>query len=272
MEGKQEIHIMPPDLLVKVGALALGALALWGAAQFIYTLKSYRFLGSGTTATNTISVTGEGEVFAVPDLATFSVSVEVEKKDVKTAQDEATKKVNDIIGYLKSAGVAEKDIKTASYNVSPQYDWIQSPCDARGYCPGGKQNLRGYIVSQMLEVKVRETDAAGEVLAGVGSRGATHVSGLSFTIDDEDALKAQARGDAIKDAEEKAEKLADQLGVTLVRIVGFSENGGGYYPPIAYMARDSKASMGGAMQESAPELPVGENKISSNVSITYEIR
>jgi uncharacterized protein len=101
--------------------------------------------------------------------------------------------------------------------------------------------------------------------------GANNVSGLSFTIDDEDALTAEAREQAINDAEEKAEELADQLGVSLVRIVGFNEGGGGY--PVQY-ARAEMTMM--ALDEgavgSAPSLPVGENKISSFVTITYEIR
>ena len=96
------------------------------------------------------------------------------------------------------------------------------------------------------------------------------MSGLSFTIDEEDELQAEARAQAIDDAEEKAGVLAQQLGVRLVRIVGFNEDGGGYQP---YMKREvammAMSDSGGA---GAPELSVGENKISSRVTITYEIQ
>jgi uncharacterized protein YggE len=270
---KRELYLKPPAIMVKAAATALLMFALWGLASAAKTIKEFKYVGSGTTATNVITVSGEGEVFAVPDLATFSVTVTEEAKEVKDAQKVATKKMNAIIEYLKDQGVEEKDIKTTSYNVYPKYEWITESC-ARGPgypCGGGKQELAGFEVSQTLDVKVRDTEKAGDILSGVGSRGVQNVSGLSFTIDEEDKLKAEAREKAIDDAEEKANELADQLGVSLVRIVGFSENGDQpvYYKREMLMAADTEMSSAAAP---APQLPTGENKISSNVTITYEIQ
>jgi uncharacterized protein YggE len=206
----------------------------------------------------------------VPDTATFSLTIQEEAKDVKSAQTVATKKANDIIAYLKSQSIDEKDIQTTDYSVYPQYDYTQSVC-REGYCPGGKQVLRGFQVSQTLTVKVRDTNKAGDLLAGVGSKGASSVSGLDFTIADQDKLEAEARDEAIQAAKEKADVLADSLGVRVVRVVGFSE--GGDYP--MYYAKTMAVGMGGAMDAAtppSPEIPVGQNKIVSNVTITYEIR
>src|SRR3989344_5412527 len=105
------------------GATALGVLALFLLVGTLSSLKSYRYIGSGVTATNTISVNGEGTVFAVPDTATFSVTVMETAKDVTTAQTAATKKANDIIDYLKGQDIDEKDIQTTDYGVNPQYDY-----------------------------------------------------------------------------------------------------------------------------------------------------
>ena len=254
-----------------MAATALGFLALFLLVGTISGLKSMQFIGSGVSATNTITVNGEGEVFAVPDTATFSVTVQNTAKDVTTAQDASTKQGNDIIAYLKSESVAEKDIQTTDYSVNPQYEWIQSACPQGSYCPGGKQVLTGYQVSQTLSVKVRDTKKAGALLSGVGSRGASQVSGLSFVIDKEDSLKDEARDKAITQAKGKAEVLAKSLGVSLVRVVGFSEGGGG--GPIYYAKAAMGLGMGGdSMSSPAPEIAVGQNKIVSNVSVTYEIR
>jgi len=254
-----------------MAAAALGVLALFLAVGVIGELKGLRFIGTGVPATNTISVSGEGEVFAVPDTATFSVTVQEEAKEVQDAQETATEKVNEIIAFLKGEGVDEKDIKTTDYSVYPQYDYLQEIC-REGYCPPGRQELRGFQVSQTLTVKVRDTEQAGELLSGVGSRGVSQVSGLSFTVDDEDALNAEARAMAIEDARTKAEELASDLGVRLVRVVGFYENDYGYPTPYAYGR--GGVSMDAVMESKAvaPELPVGENKIISSVSVTYEIR
>jgi uncharacterized protein YggE len=232
-----------------------------------------RYIGAGVMPANTITVSGYGEAVAVPDIATFTYSVVSEKSTVGAAQDDATAKANAITAYLEEAGVAERDIQTTGYSVYPQYDWIQQTCVAGQICPPGAQRLRGYEVRQTTTVKVRDTAKAGDLLTGVGSRGATEVSGLNFTFDNPDAVEAEARDKAIADAKQKADKLVKSLGVSLVRVVSFSENGGGY--PIPYYARDMAYGMGGgeaAVELKAPDISTGENKVISNVSVTYEIR
>ena len=48
---KQELHIVPPAMVVKAATVALAALAIWGATSAVKTLKEFKFVGSGTTAT-----------------------------------------------------------------------------------------------------------------------------------------------------------------------------------------------------------------------------
>lgn len=267
---KKELHIVPPQRIEQAAVFALVMVGVLLVVLAIAQLKQYRFIGSGVTASNTITVSGSGHVFAVPDMGEFTVSIQETAKDVKTAQTAATKKANAVIAYLKDAGVEEKDIKTIDYSVQPQYEWQQAVCaQSSGYCPGGKQVQTGFMVSETVQVKVRDTDKAGELLAGVGDKGATQVSGLSFTVEDETALQAQAREEAIADAKAKADELAKQLGVSIVRVVGFSEDGGRY--PVMYAAKAmAMDSTSGAAP--MPEIATGENKIASSVSVTYEIR
>jgi uncharacterized protein YggE len=129
--------------------------------------------------------------------------------------------------------------------------------------------LTGYQVSESITVKVHDITKAGEVVKGIGAAGVNDMNGPNFSIENEDALKAQARKMAIDDAKAKAQTLSKDLGVSLVRIVNFSESGN---YPIMYansgMALDSAKSA----PTPPPVLPAGENKITSNVTITYEIR
>jgi uncharacterized protein YggE len=266
---RKEIHIEPPHRMQMAGIFAIVMLGVFLLVLTMSALKQYRFIGSGVTASNTISVDGKGDVFAVPDTATFSYGVMATAKDVTTAQTEVNTKGNAIMAYLKSKGVEEKDIQTTDYSVNPHYEYGQAACTS-GYCPPGKQTLTGYDVSETVAVKVKDTKKAGELLSGIGSKGATNLSGLSFTIDDQKALEAQARTKAINDAREKADELARELGVSIVRVVGFNESGG---MPMYYAKAMSADSFGmGAQSAPAPEIAVGQNKISSNVSVTYEIR
>lgn len=216
----------------------------------------------------TISVTGEGEILAKPDIGQFSFSVRAEGADAATAQNQSAESINAIIDYLKNNGVEEKDIKTENYYLSPKYRYEERLCISGSYCPPGDRVLDGYEVSQMVRVKVRDLDKAGDLISGVGGHGATDISNLQFTIDDESNLKAEAREQAIADAKERAKELADDLDVRLVRIINFWEDEGGYMPYYGMGGED-------AMLESratVANMPTGENSISSRVNITYEIR
>lgn len=245
---------------------ALVLLSIFLALLSVSQLVNLRYIGAGIAPANTITVSGKGEVFATPDIATFSYSVNEERDTVTAAQEASAKKTNDILAYLKKNGVAEKDIQTGGYNVYPNYQYEQQICPAYSICPPGRQVLKGYQVNQSVTVKVRDIGRAGELLSGVGKNGATNISGLTFSIDDQDAVNAQARTEAIADAKAKARELGKELGVSLVRVVSFSENGN-YPGPLMYAM---SAGKGGG--EGSPEIPAGQNDIVSNVTITYEIR
>ena len=234
-------------------------------------IKGYGLIGKDIPPQSTIAVSGKGEKMVKPDIAEFSFSVIKEAKTVDDAQKEATKKMNEAIAVVRGALVEEKDIKTTGYNIYPRYEYQKSAtlCTEWG-CPPGKQILVGYEVSQSISVKVRKISDAGSILSKIGEVGISQVSGLIFSIDKEDEVKNEARLLAINDAQAQAKVLAKQLGVNLVRIVNFSESGN--YP--IYYAKTMMADERGGGPEVAPtpEIPAGESTITSNVTITYEIR
>lgn len=256
------------ERLRKALLFAVIMLGIFLVIQTASAIQGMRYIGTGVAAANTISVTGHGEALAVPDIATFTFSVVTEKPTVAAAQTETTNKANGITAYLKSAGVDAKDIQTSDYSINPQYDYINQACTS-GYCPGGKQTLRGYQVRQTTTVKVRDTAKAGELLAGVGSKGATELSGLNFTFDKPESSQTEARDKAIADAKAKADVLAKQLGVSLVRVTSFNENTGGYPRPMVYSLGAGAQAKNAA---TAPEISAGQNKTTDDVTITYEIR
>ncbi len=257
---------------------AVVLLGVFLAVQAIGGVLGWKYIGSGVAASNTISVSGHGEALAVPDIATFTYSTVSTKATVADAQADATAKANAITAYLKSAGVDEKDIQTSGYSINPQYDYQNQVCPATApgaapvYCGGGKQVLRGYEVRQSTTVKVRDTAKAGDLLAGVGEKGATELSGLNFTFDKPEATQTEARNKAIADAKAKADALAKQLGVTLVRVVSFNENGSGYPMPMAYGRGGVTANQALDSKAIAPEISVGQNNVTDDVTVTYEIK
>lgn len=217
----------------------------------------------------TISVAGEGEVLAVPDIGQFSFSVMAEAAEANVAQEMSGTKINEILGYLREQGIEDKDIKVEYYNLYPRWRYEERICPASSYCPPSEQIQDGFEVTQSIAVKVRDTKNAPAIIAGVGERGATNISNLNFTIDDIDALRDEARAKAIKDAQEKAVVLAAQLGVRIERMTAYYESGDSSQPyykatPAAFDAVEE--GFGGA------ELPVGEESTTVRVNVTYEVR
>lgn len=237
---------------------------------FAYTKLTLREAKYGQYGMTSIVVRGEGEVMARPDIGMFSFSVMAEAADAAGAQTQSAEKTNAILAFLEEAGVDEKDVKTSGYSLDPKYRYEEVVC-TNMYCPPSNPVIDGYTVTQTVQVKVRELDKAGDLITGTGERGATNISGLSFTIDDPSNLKAEAREAAIADAKEKAQILADELGVRLVRIMSFYEEEG-YPMPYGY---GGDAMMMADKVESAsvaPRMPTGESETKSTVSITFEVR
>jgi len=221
-----------------------------------------------TPATNTITVTGEGKATAIPDTSVITFSVEENASSVAAAQESATKRVDAALAALKKEGVADEDVRTTSYNVNPQY--ANTPCGVGIYCPQNTSKITGYQVSQRVEVKVHDTSKTGNVLQDLGTLGVQNISGPDLTVSDEDAVKSEARGEAITKARAQAQMLAKQLGVHLGKVVGFSENAGGQPYPM-YAAGKSILMDQAVSSPAAPSVPTGQNEYTSNVSITYEV-
>lgn len=216
-----------------------------------------------------ISVTGDGEVTAIPDIATVTFTVRESAKTVPEAQKLAEAKIAKGLKELEALSVDKKDIKTLSYSVNPKYEQKQNGYCSGYICPPTTSVIVGYEVSQSVSVKIRKVDQAGEVLGMLGKVNITEMTGPDFTVDDMDKVRSDAKALAIKKAQEKAEVEAKALGVSLGAIISFSEDNGGYYPA---MYRSDVSMASGMVAESKVSLPQGENVIKSRVTITYTLK
>lgn len=215
----------------------------------------------------TFTVSGEGKVVAVPDIAQLLLGVLTEGgKNLADLQKENTEKANKAIAFLKEQGVDQKDIKTEYYNISPRYRQIPCPAPLTPLirpCPESSEII-GYVISQNISVKVRDLKKAGDILAGAVSQGANTVSGPNFTVDDPVKLQNEAREKAIKQAREKAKSMAKAGGFRVGRLISIQE--GFYGPPIIY----GLEARGGTVP--APSLEPGSQEVVITVTLSYEIR
>lgn len=269
---KNNLHV---KALMYSGALLLLILSIAAIAATVMISKE-----NSSYDENTITVTGTAEVSSVPDIASFSFTVEETADSTEEAQKTINKKVSSILDSLDDLDVDEKDIKTESYQINPRYEWVKVSqkkkisLDGTAYYPGdnNKRVLVGYEVSQNITVKVRDLDSVSEALSVFAKNDVENLYGPNFEIDDPEALKEEARLEAIKEARAKAKRLAKDLDVKLGKIVSFNENS---YNPQPYYGRAmmAKSVAFDAMEaDFAPELPAGETELSASVNITYIIK
>lgn len=251
---------------------AAAALTMLALFLLVKTFDALSLFGQGQNPQiNTITVTGDGKSSATPDIAKISFTVQESAADVKSAQDAATKKANDAIAAMKTLGIADKDVTTSDYNVSPQYASSGPDCPPGALCPQYRvltNTISGYQVSESVEVTVRDTSKAGDVVAKLGSLGVQNVSGPNFTFDDDNGVMNDARANAIKNAHDKAVELAKELGVSLAEVVSYSDQGGGIFPMFD-KAVSAQSTSGMAPM---PNLPVGEQQRTVTVQVTYRIK
>ena len=205
----------------------------------------------------TLTMSGQGIAKAAPDQAQFSTGVVTQGKTAALALAANSQAMNAVFATLKRLAIADKDIQTSNFSLSPQY---------QEYKPGttGPQRIVGYEVSNTVNVTVEDFSKTGAVLDALVSSGSNQIDNISFSIRDTSALLKQARAAAVKDAIDRAQTYAKAAGVTLGRILSIQESSN-YQPRPMYEAR-------ALMAEAPPPIAGGEESVSANVTITWEIQ
>ena len=235
---------------------------------------------SGTTVVSAtdpggISVNGSGTVTVVPDLAQLSIGVEARAADVAAARSDAARAVDAVRASLRRNGIEDKDIKTQSINIRPEYGsrpiapQVPVPGEARPPVLSSEPPIVAYVASNTVVVKVRNLENASKVLDDAVSAGgdSTRVNGIEFTVDQPERFEAEARELAMKDAKSRAEALARNAGVDLGKPRSISESFGG---PLPYRGASPLAAQS-APEDVATPLSPGESEIVLNVTVTYAI-
>ena len=211
---------------------------------------------SAQTVSRTITMSGQGEVRAAPDTVTLSAGVTSEAPTAAAALAANTSRMQAVFAALKKLGVADKDMQTSNFSVSPQMT-------------GGANNqpprLTGYQVNNQVRARLEDVSKLGAALDVLVSAGANQMNGIDFAIKDTGPLLTEARAAAVADARAKAETYAKAAGVSLGPILSLSENENQGPRPV-YMAAP--------MVRAGKAVPVatGEESVNATVSIVWEIR
>lgn len=233
----------------------LSAVLLAGA---VYIAGQYVANDAERHADNVLTVQATGKGEATPTLAHIMLGVHIQPQQTSAAAtDMLAKQANAIIDALTGMGIEKADMKTQNVSIQPAYNY-----------DNGKQTLRGYEASQQLDVTVRNTEQAGDIVARATENGANQIGGLTFSTDNPEVIQLSAEQNAIANARTKAEQLAKALGVRLGKVRSYTAQQQ-YGGPMPY-ALEAKGIGGDAV--TAPQLPPGTQESTVTVTVTYELR
>jgi len=213
----------------------------------------------------TVSVTGYGQADGTPDLANAQLGVSIVDPDIGKAINEANAAIERITNAVVAQGVSSNDVMTSHYSV-----WSEEVYDPQTGMPTGETK---YHVDINLAITVREVHRMGDLIAVGLDAGATNISGINFTIDDTAALEAVARDNAIADVRDRAEKLAQGLGMTLGKPLSVGEGSAGAPGPIySYGLKGDVGMGGGGVGAGVPSIiSPGQTTIGVQVTVIYEL-
>src|SRR3990167_5765366 len=216
------------------------AILLFFFTLFIYTklVGPIPFLiNSYVTSKNDLfQSVGEGSASQAPDIATTSFGVTKSSPTVSDAQNQTNKAINSILESIKNLGVSEKDLKTTNYSVNPNYSFE------------GVTRIIGYTVAQNIEIKIKNIKNTNKIIDAITGNGGNLIGQIQFGFDDKTKAKLEdkARKEAVGNAKEKAQDLANAAGIKLGRIINVQESQNAYPRLISL---DSPGRVGGAPEE-----------------------
>jgi uncharacterized protein YggE len=207
-----------------------------------------------------LTVAGQGMVNAAPDAVIINTGVVSSAKTAREALGANSQTMTALFATLKKLGVADRSIRTANLNLSPQY----APAPSGSMAFPFDRPVIGYRVTNMVNVTLDEPARAGAVLDALVAAGANQAGGLSYIFKNDQSLLSQARTEAVKNAFDRAKTYAAAAGVSLGPIHSISDTGnilpGLFAPAFAAPAL------------APPPIGVGEQSLRANVTVSWEIK
>lgn len=237
-------------------------LRLTGLGSLLAVALAFVLSAPGTTPAmseeakmaRTITVSATGRVSAEPDIVRIQAGLTTEADTARRALTENNQVMEKLLDSLEDKGIAEADIQTANFHVSPRYTRPDR---------GGTARIDGYQVSNQVEVTVRKVDDAGEILDTLVALGANQLNGISFEVSNADELKDAAREKAIAAARRRAELLASAADAKVGSVIAIAEGAPIEGPRPMAMRRTRMA------EASAVPIAAGSQELIARVTVTW---
>lgn len=218
-------------------------------------------LGTGVMAdelSRTVSVSGSGQIHALPDRATVNLSIVSRARELDAAQSGAAKVTAAVLALTDKLKIERNKVDTTGASVRPDYRWNRQT---------EEQELRGYIAERQMNVNVEDLEKLGRLVEGAVAAGVNQVSPPQLDSSKRDDLHREALALAVKNARANAEVLVQTLGARLGDPISISDNSAPPRPPIP-QARMAMAAM---ESDSAATYNPGDLTFNATVAVVFEL-
>lgn len=162
---------------------------------------------------STITVQGTAQVTVDPDEVSVTANASVTAVTVGSAQEQMNAIVAAATQKLLELGVLEDDMVTTNYSYYPRYNYDTN-------------TVTGYEANHTLEITCRDVQMLDGVIGALTDSGFTNIYSMNYDVSTRSELYQQALELAIARAEQKALRMAQTSGMTIVGIESITENGG----------------------------------------------
>lgn len=231
-------------IIVFVGLMAIAITAIATSGQG----------GSSDNYADGITVSGNGVVYATPDIAKLRFGVAETAKTVEDVSEKVEERIEKILDALDEFDIDNEDIKTVDYNLYPERNYKYSP-----------PRITGYTNRSFFALTIRELDDVDDIIDAVTKAGANEVGNITFTVENPEEWVEEARADAIDEAKDKAKSIAKSADTKLGKLISIQENVGNPYD-VNY-----GYGLGGGGIEARPNIEAGSQEIRVNVTLRYQL-
>lgn len=183
-----------------------------------------------STAVNIMTLTGNGEVTTVPDVAILRLGVQTTGEQLTDIQNENARISQAILNALEQLNIT--DIKTYQYTIDKRYEYVD-----------GKQIDKGYTVRNIFEIRTNNLDQVGNVIDTAVQYGANVVDFIEFEVSNINSYYFKALDLAIENATQKADMVAESLGLTITPVpIRINESSTVPMPYLNLVSRESAVS------------------------------
>jgi hypothetical protein len=205
----------------------------------------------------TVAVSGQASEDVKPDIATVSLSIEVEKPTAAEAANENARRAEAVIAGLKAAGVDAKDIATVGLSLYPVWNNNQNQ----------PRVVSAYQATNRIAARVQPLDKAGALIAQAVANGAEY-QGVGFDVSNREAREDALRTEAVENAAHRAELYARGAAMKLGPVRSIQADAAQpVYRPLAEAAHSFKA----AGAPIPPPIEPGLITLSESVSATWAL-